>query len=84
MAPEYPDRQLALGPLGNESHFSVTYIRTEYGYRNISLGAMLLFIIAREVQVNGGAHLYLQYPSIRFQKPWSFIVSLAFILLRKM
>ena len=56
------ESDLALDSLDSNSHFSVTYITTEYGYRNISLGVMLLFIIAREVQVNGGTHLYLQYP----------------------
>ncbi|WP_354008208.1 hypothetical protein [Endozoicomonas lisbonensis] len=40
----------------------MTYIRTEDEYRNISLGAMLMFIVAREVQINGGVHLYIQYP----------------------
>ena len=56
------DRCLNLGPRINESHFTVTFIRTEYDYRNISLGTMLLFITAREVQANGGVYLYLQYP----------------------
>lgn len=53
---------LALGSLDSNSHFSVIYIRTDDEYRNISLGAMLIFIIAREVQVNSGEYLYVQYP----------------------
>ena len=55
-------RHLALGPLDSNSHFAMTYIRTEDAYRNISLGTVLLFIIAREVQVNDGVYLYIQYP----------------------
>ena len=56
------DKHLALDLLDSNSHFSVIYMRTDDEYRNISLGAMLMFIIVREVQVNGGVYLYLRCP----------------------
>lgn len=56
------DSFLVDGPIGSECHYTVRQILVFDRYRNISLGALLMFIIAREVQINGGVYLYLAYP----------------------
>ncbi|MCW7553819.1 GNAT family N-acetyltransferase [Endozoicomonas gorgoniicola] len=56
------DYFLVGNPVSSECHYTVKFTEVYEAYRNRSLGALLMFIIVREVQANGGTYLYLAYP----------------------